>query len=321
MIVYIDDGDVYLWIDGKRRAITQTNDVESSAHFTYDEQRVTFIRDNNLYAVSLHDGSVAHLTNVVTADDKGPNVTLWDDKKGTASQEYVKTEERKLLAIVDERARKREEEEAKKKKEHPIKPFKLEKKQTITDAQLTPDGKYVIAVVRTENDKTKRAIVPTYITESAYTDTIPSREKVGDILPTRAHRGTERRERQVKWFDPDSSRWKSGSGKSDNPRARGGAARAGVVGRRQARVLFVRSTDNKDAGSRRSIPRPRRGRAIVAMHDDACADSARRHPAGSATTRRPLRPDDGLHAPVRSAVRRRTPRAIRRKREIIGHAI
>ena len=62
---------------------------------------------------------------------KGPNVTLWDDKKGTESQEYIKREERKLLAIVDERARKREEDEAKKKKEHPLKPFKLEKRQSV----------------------------------------------------------------------------------------------------------------------------------------------------------------------------------------------
>src|SRR5438552_10953333 len=135
MIVYVDDGDVYLW-DGKRRALTQTTEVESSPHFTFDEQRVTFVRDNNLFAISLHDGSIVQLTNVVGPDDKGPNVTLWDEKKGTESQEYIKREERKLLAIVDERARKREEDEAKKKKEHPLKPFKLEKRQTVTDMQL-----------------------------------------------------------------------------------------------------------------------------------------------------------------------------------------
>jgi hypothetical protein len=39
---------------------------------------------------------------------------MWDDKKGTESQEYLKREERKLLAIVDERARKREGDEARK---------------------------------------------------------------------------------------------------------------------------------------------------------------------------------------------------------------
>ena len=88
MIVYAEDDDIFLW-DGKRRALTQTTDVESSPHFTFDEQRVTFVRNNNLYAISLRDGSVAQLTDVVGPDDKGPSVTLWDDKKGTDSQEYL----------------------------------------------------------------------------------------------------------------------------------------------------------------------------------------------------------------------------------------
>src|SRR5260370_6677638 len=166
MIVYVDDGDIFLW-DGKRRRLTQTTDVESSPHFTFDEQRVTFVRDNNLFAVALHDGSTVQLTNVAGPDDKGPNVTMWDDKKGTDSQEYLKREERKLLAIVDERARKREEDEAKKKREHPLKPFKLEKRQSVTDMQLTPDGKYVVAVIRTESEKARKAVVPAYVTESA----------------------------------------------------------------------------------------------------------------------------------------------------------
>src|SRR5215212_2486932 len=37
--VFTDDGDVFLW-DGKRRALTKTNDVESHARFTHDEKRV-----------------------------------------------------------------------------------------------------------------------------------------------------------------------------------------------------------------------------------------------------------------------------------------
>src|SRR5438874_4817160 len=54
MIVYAEDGDIFLW-DGKRRALTQTTEVDSSPHFTFDEQRVTFVRDNNLYAIALRD--------------------------------------------------------------------------------------------------------------------------------------------------------------------------------------------------------------------------------------------------------------------------
>ncbi len=35
MIVYAEDGDIYLW-EGKRHALTQTIDTESSPHFTFD---------------------------------------------------------------------------------------------------------------------------------------------------------------------------------------------------------------------------------------------------------------------------------------------
>jgi dipeptidyl aminopeptidase/acylaminoacyl peptidase len=284
MIVYVDDGDVYLWSDGKRRAITQTTDVESSPHFTFDEQRVTFVRDNNLFAVSLHDGSTVQLTNVAGPDDKGPNVTMWDDKKGTESQEYLKREERKLLAIVDERARKREEDEAKKKKEHPLKPFKLDKRQSVTDMHLTPDGKYVVTVVRTEFEKSKRAIVPTYVTESAYTDTIPSREKVGDTLPAARIAVLNAANGEVKWFDhglkPLEEQKREKTEKIEKveatqqetakPKEREVALRAPVWSEDGKRAfLFVRSTDNKDAWLMAFDPSTAKGRTIVTMHDDA----------------------------------------------------
>src|SRR3982751_3359941 len=81
-IVYAQDGDIFLWdaATGKRRALTQTNDGESSPHFTFDEKRVTFVRANNVFALDLGSGETAQLTNVAGPEDKGPNVTLWDDK-------------------------------------------------------------------------------------------------------------------------------------------------------------------------------------------------------------------------------------------------
>src|SRR5437763_1086148 len=126
--VFADDGDIYLWADGKRRTLTETNDVESAPQWTYDEKRVTFVRANNVYAIDLGSGAVEQLTNIAGPDDKNPP---WNPEQGTESQEYVKKEERKLLDVVERRAKQREEDEAKKKKEHPLKPFKLERRQTV----------------------------------------------------------------------------------------------------------------------------------------------------------------------------------------------
>ena len=261
MMVYIDDGDVYLWdaATGKRRALTQTADAESSPHFTFDEQRVTFVRNNNLYAIALRDGAVVQLTNVVGPDDKGPNVTLWDDKKGTESQEYLKREERKLLGVVDERARKREEDEAKKKKEHPLKPFKLEKRQTVGDMRLTPDGSYVVAVITSEAEKMKKTIVPTYVTESAYTDTVSSREKVGDVEPPARIAILDASNGDLKWYAYGLKLAE-----------REVSVRAPIWSEDGKRAfVLVRSYDNKDLWIMAFDPAKPQGRVITALHDDA----------------------------------------------------
>jgi len=294
--VYLDDADVFLWdaATGKRRALTQTNDVESAPQFTFDENRVTFVRANNVFAIDLANGSITQLTNIAGPDDKGPNVTMWDDatKKGTASQEYIKAEERKLLDIVDRKAKKREEDEAKRKREHPIKPFKLDKKQSVVNARLSPDGKTIVLVINNESDKAKKTIVPNYITESVYTDTIPGRDKVGDAQPPSRIAVVSTVNGDVKWFEhglkplpADATQQKNDEGKaseqkteksadtqreSAQPKEREVNLRAPVWSEDGKHAfVVVRSSDNKDAWVMDFDPASAKGRTIVTMHDDA----------------------------------------------------
>jgi hypothetical protein len=292
--VYLDEGDVFLWdsATGKRRALTLTTDVESAPQFTFDETRVTFVRANNVFAIDTVSGSLTQLTNIVAPDDKGPNVTLWDDaaKKGTPSQEYIKGEERKLLDIVDRRAKKREEDEAKRKREHPIKPFKLDKKQTVVNARLTPDAKYLVLVINNESDKARKTIVPNYITEAVYTDTIPGREKVGDAQPPSRIAVVNAMNGDVKWFDhalkpiaPPAETQKSVTGappeeqgkgteqktEKSEPKEREVSLRAPIWSEDGKHAfVVVRSSDNKDAWIMDFDPATAKGRTIVTMHDD-----------------------------------------------------
>jgi dipeptidyl aminopeptidase/acylaminoacyl peptidase len=300
--VYVDDGDVYLWdaANGKRRALTQTTDAESSPQFSFDEVRVTFVRANNVFAIDLSNGALTQLTNIVAPDDKGPNVTMWDEaaKKGTASQEYIKGEERKLLDIVDRRAKKQEEEEAKWKREHPIKPFKLDKKQTVANARLAPGGTFLVLVINTQSDKAKRTIVPNYITESAYTETIPGREKVGDAQPPSRIAVVNTTNGDVKWFEhglkplPAAEAQKSVTGAPPEEQGKGNEQKteksaetqreSAIPKEREVSLrapiwsedgkhafVVVRSSDNKDAWVMAFDPATAKGRAIVTMHDDA----------------------------------------------------
>ena len=299
-VVFTEDGDVYLWeaSTGRRRALTQTTDSESAAHFTFDEQRVTFVRNSNLFAISPRDGSVVQLTNIAGPDDNGPNVTMWDEKKGTESQEFIKGEERKLLTIVDERAKKREADEAKWKKEHPLKPFKLARGQRVSDARITADGKFVVVTVTTEAEKVKRTIVPNYVTESAYTEDIPAREKVGDAQGSSRIAILDAANGESKWFEhglklaaeaapqktlttaPPEREGKANADKTEKtdevqretakPKDRDVSASSPVWSDDGKRAfVFVRSADNKDAWIFAFDPATAKGRQIASMHDDA----------------------------------------------------
>ena len=182
--LYIDDGDVVLYdaATKRRRSLTQTTETESRARFTRDESAVTFVRANNLYMLSLADGTVQQRTNIVSATEKGPHVTLFEDenKDRTESQKWIAEEAKKLSDVVARRTAERKEEEAKRKAEIAIAPFKLEAGQSIVDLQLTPDGRFVIASIGVEAKKAKPPIVPSYVTATGYTTDLPARTKVGD---------------------------------------------------------------------------------------------------------------------------------------------
>ena len=177
--VYTRDGDIFLYdaTTGQTKQLTKTSDPETHPHFTHDGKRVAFTRASNLYVMSLDTGAIEEMTDIRAA---GSPPAPGEDKKGTASQEYLKKEEKGLLEVVRERAAKREEEEAKRKRENPRKPFELQAGQSIEWLQLTPDEKYAIAGVKQAGADAKKAVVPNFVTESGYTEDISSREKVGD---------------------------------------------------------------------------------------------------------------------------------------------
>ena len=174
---FAEDGDIFLYdyARGIRRQLTSTNDGESSPRFTKDQKHVVFTRQNNLYRMALDSGSITQLTDIRTGG--GPPES---PPKGTESQEYLKKEERSLIEAVRERAQNREEQEAKRKQREKRQPFSPPAGQSVSNLSLSPDSKYVIATVLQQSGGAKNAIVPNYVTESAYTEDIPSRSKVGD---------------------------------------------------------------------------------------------------------------------------------------------
>ncbi|HVF55276.1 MAG TPA: prolyl oligopeptidase family serine peptidase [Pyrinomonadaceae bacterium] len=198
LTVFTEDGDVFIYdhLKGERRRITRTVEAESNAHFTGDQKRIYFTRQNNLYVLALDGGgALEQLTDIRTsagADQlagrgggsqggggaQGGGATGAQAQRGE-NQEVLRREERRLLEAVRERAEQREEQEKKRRAEDKRRPFVVPAGQSVLNLTLSPDGSYVVANVG-EQSGAKTTIVPNYVTESAYTEDIPGRTKVGD---------------------------------------------------------------------------------------------------------------------------------------------
>ena len=207
MTVFTEDGDIFVYDHAKnqRRQVTRTTDVETNPHFTFDQKRIYFTRQNNLYVMALDGGLLEQLTDIRSGAAAAPSTptagggrgggqigqtgpprqtgqtgTGDEPQRGTDSQEYLKKEERALIESVRERAEQREEQEKKRKEREKRKPFSPPTGQNVVNLTLSPDSKYVIATISQPATGTKNIIVPNFVTESGYTEDITGGTKVGD---------------------------------------------------------------------------------------------------------------------------------------------
>jgi dipeptidyl aminopeptidase/acylaminoacyl peptidase len=178
-VVFADQGDIVLVdsVAGTRRHITRTTAAESVPRWARDESAITFVRENNLFVVSI-DGSAS---GIVQLTDIAPRKR---DPRDTDSQKFVKAEEQKLIEHTRLEAEKKKKAEEKD-KARALPKYELADRQTATDLQLSPDDKHVFVVITERAEAAKRPNVPNYVTESSYTEDIPTRSYVGDAQDKR----------------------------------------------------------------------------------------------------------------------------------------
>jgi len=191
LTVFSEEGDLFLYdhAKGARRPLTRTVEPESNPRFTRDQRRVFFTRQNNLYVLPLDGGPLEQLTDIragsppAGAQSGGQSAGAQAQGEGAqrrgANQDYLRKEERELLEAVRERAEQRERTERERRERNKRRPHNLASGQTIQSLLLSPDETYVVMTVG-EQGGGRNTIVPNYVTESAYTEDINSRTKVGD---------------------------------------------------------------------------------------------------------------------------------------------
>jgi dipeptidyl aminopeptidase/acylaminoacyl peptidase len=278
-MAYAENGDIFVYdfSTSAKRQLTKTTETESNPEFTSDQQRVTFMRGGNLFAMSLDTGLLEQLTDVHPPAVEGAAAPAGNaggrggrggrgggappaaEAKGTDSQEFLKKQELDLILAVKEKKEAREEAEAKRKKDEPAprKPFQLQARQSANRLELTPDGKSVIAVVSEAAAAVKNENVPNYVTESAYTEDIGGRSNVGEPQNKARVAILDVATGEAKWVD-------AGLDKREVQLQAPVWNEAGTKA-----FLVARAADNKDRWILTLDPATGKTRTLFTEHDDA----------------------------------------------------
>jgi len=175
-VLFVENNDVMLFdaLARTRRQITRTTAMESSPHWARNETAVCFARDNNLFIIPFDGGAIEQLTDIRLRRR---------EPLETDSQRFLKAEEQKLIEFTKLQVEKKQQAEEKQKKDLlPV--FEIQENQTVRPV-LSPDNIHVFLEVVERARGARIASVPNYLTESAYTEDIPTRTKVGDAQDRR----------------------------------------------------------------------------------------------------------------------------------------
>jgi len=178
-ILGTDRGDIVI-IDtaaNRRIEVTRTTGNESNPRWARGETHVTFVRDNNLFIVPVQDVTAGALVQLTDAAVRRA------DPRPTDSQKFLKDEEQKILGWVEAEAARRKRREVLE-RARALPRFELTDRQTIADAAVSADGKFAYLVVN-DPAQARAAQVPRFVSESAFTEEINARTKVGDAQDRR----------------------------------------------------------------------------------------------------------------------------------------
>ena len=173
--VYSKNGDIYL-MDCRTMTIRQiTNTVESESNPTFNgkDDKIIYTKSNNLFSFTVGNGEIDQLTNFQVGTKKA-------EPKLSEQEKWQKQDQLSLFDILKERSDKKKEGDKIQKADLPkrAKEIFVEDK-TVLEPQLSPDEKYITYRLTKSATGTKSAIVPSYVTESGFTEDLPARTKVG----------------------------------------------------------------------------------------------------------------------------------------------
>lgn len=199
-----------LWLVDMRtsdvRRLTETVAAESNARFSADGRRVLFVRDGNAFTVDLSTGQTEQLTDI-RAGDAGaapapaaggrgggggrgaaaPPVAQGGrggaGRGGNPQRTAMEADQRRLFAVIRDQQRADSIRRAEQRDDPDLpRTVTLGANERVQQITVSPSGAAVLFTTAISTSDARATIVPNYVTASGYTEDIPARTNVGDVL-------------------------------------------------------------------------------------------------------------------------------------------
>ena len=175
--VYAADGDLYLYdrqADEQTR-LTDTRAQEANPRFSPDGNSVIFVRDDNLFALTLSTGLVRQITDLRPGTEPA-------EPEPSPREQFLTEQQTTLFETL--REEKQEEEKAEANRKHDRQaddppPTVHTGDKRVDQLQLDPSGRYATFALRSQPDAAEPTIVADYVTLDGKAEALETRPKVG----------------------------------------------------------------------------------------------------------------------------------------------
>ncbi len=172
--VYEKDGDIAI-LDipsMKSRKVTETAEAETSPRFVQDGKKISFIKEGNLYLWSIEDGAIRQVTDF--RQGEAPS----EESRATAQEQWLARQEKKLFSAIAKKEDRRPEARDGHAGAGSARILWMGDR-VVQNLQISPDCRFVTFQWTAQPRNVRRTRVPSYVTESGFTEELPSRSKVG----------------------------------------------------------------------------------------------------------------------------------------------
>ncbi len=157
----------------------------SGPSWSLNEEKVIFTMGDNLFSLHLNTGELIQITDFQRGNEQGNNGRARNGNQSSEQDEWLERDQMAVFEVLQERNERRQSRGRRAssdggvaEEEEPLMPI-YTGAGGINGVSLSPDEKYVAYTLVEYPFNSKRTEVPTYVTESGYTEMLNSRPKVG----------------------------------------------------------------------------------------------------------------------------------------------